>query len=68
MLENGIIYKIDINSLHNKALMGAIYDNLANEYYWSDEYSSELYISLAKAGFISVGHILDDTPILLAQI
>lgn len=68
MLENGVIYKIDINSLHNKALMSAIYDNLANEYYWSDEYSSELYISLAKAGFISVGHILDDTPILLAQI
>ena len=68
MLENGVIYKIDINSLNNRHLMSAVYDNLSNEYYWSDEYDSELYISLAKAGFISVGHILDDTPILLAQI
>lgn len=33
-----------------------IYSNLDINYYWSDDFSIEMYIALAQTGFISVSH------------
>ena len=41
---------------------------MQNSYYWSDEWSGEFYIELAKAGFISTTYEIDDRLILLPEL
>ena len=41
---------------------------MKNSYYWSDEWSEEFYIELAKAGFISTTHDAKDELILLPEL
>jgi len=39
-----------------------------NSYYWSDDWSEEFYIELAKAGFISTSHDTKDGLVLLPEL
>ena len=41
---------------------------MKNSYYWSDDWSEEFYIELAKAGFISTTHDTKDGLILLPEL
>lgn len=54
---------INLNYLHE-----AIYSDIDNNYYWSDDYSAEYYIAQAKAGFISVTEVYKGQEVLLPEI
>ncbi len=41
---------------------------MKNSYYWSDDWSEEFYIDLAKAGFISTTHDTPDALLLLPEL
>lgn len=41
---------------------------MTNSYYWSDDWSEEFYIELAKAGFISTTHDTKDGLVLLPEL
>lgn len=41
---------------------------MQNDYYWSDEWSEEFYIELAKAGFISTSHDTKAGLVLLPEL
>ena len=45
-----------------------IYDDMENNYYWSNDYSASYYIAQAKAGFISVTETYNGQEILLPEI
>ena len=45
-----------------------IADNLTNNYYWSDEWSKEFYIELAKKGFISTSYDTKGGLVLLPEL
>ena len=63
------IYKITLELLRDKNyLFEYIYKNMKNNYYWSDEWSEELYIELAKCGFIATSYDTLDGLILLPEI
>lgn len=55
----------DINS--SEMLEKYIYPNLSVNYYWSDDFSPQMYIALAQAGFISVTHVHEDQLLLLPE-
>ncbi|MEA1914202.1 MAG: hypothetical protein U9N30_02700 [Campylobacterota bacterium] len=62
------IYYITHDNIKDEQLLHEkIYLNLANNYYWSDDWSCEFYIDLAKAGFISVSFDNDDQLVLLPE-
>lgn len=44
-----------------------IYSNLDINYYWSDDFSIEMYIALAQTGFISVSHEHEGKLLLLPE-
>lgn len=44
-----------------------IYSNLGITYYWSDDFSTQMYIALAQAGFISVSHEHEGRLLLLPE-
>jgi len=46
----------------------SIKNNLTNNYYWSDDWSEEFYISLAKAGFISTTYDTKEGLVLLPEL
>lgn len=51
------IYHIGFKELNNKEYFQEhIASDMKNNYYWSDDWSCEFYIALAKAGFISTTH------------
>ncbi len=45
-----------------------IFDDTEHDYYWSDDFSTDFYIALAKAGFISVGIEHQGMELLLPQL
>ncbi len=62
------IYFITKENIEDKEILfDFIYPNKELNYYVSDDFSCEFYILLAKAGFISVSHILDDKQYLLPE-
>lgn len=63
------IYKITPDVLENEYYFNELLaTNLSNEYYWSDDWSPEFYISLAKKGFISVSQDTKEGLILLPEL
>jgi Leu/Phe-tRNA-protein transferase len=56
----------DVNS--QATLEQSIYSNLRVNYYWSDDFSLQMYIALAQAGFISVSYDYEDRLLLLPEI
>jgi len=45
-----------------------IYPNMYKNYYWSDDFSAENYVALAKAGFISVTEVYRGEELLIPEI
>ena len=56
------------NVLDKECLQTGIYKDLEHDYYWSDDFSCEFYIALAKSGFITIGYVHRGNNILLPQI
>lgn len=64
-----MIYNIDLEDVLDKEiLLHEIYANLSHDYYWSDDFSPQFYITLAKLGFITVAMEDEEKLILLPQI
>ncbi|MGB5867556.1 MAG: hypothetical protein WBG69_06770 [Arcobacteraceae bacterium] len=62
------IYYITPNDIADKnILFNFIYENMEINYYYSDDFSLDFYIKLARAGFISVSHTQDNTQFLLPE-
>jgi len=55
------------DAVSSETLQKYIYPNLDINYYWSDDFSPQMYIALAKAGFISVTHQHEDQLLLLPE-
>lgn len=64
----------DIHYLPYEALINpsylqeAVYADIDNNYYWSDDYSAAYYIAQAKAGFIAVTEVHKGEELLLPEI
>lgn len=59
---------ITLDDVKNTALVEEyIYPNLDINYYWSDDFSPQMFIALAQAGFISVSHKHEDRLLLLPE-
>ncbi len=61
------IYNITPQVVHDKKSLEHIYLDMRNNYYWSDNWSQEFYIDLAKAGFISTTYDTKDGLVLLPE-
>jgi hypothetical protein len=46
--------------LNDRSYLEQICLDMENSYYWSDDWSEEFYVKLAKAGFISTTHDTKD--------
>ncbi|MFW5990324.1 MAG: hypothetical protein ACOCP1_02860 [Campylobacterales bacterium] len=62
------IYKITKYILQNSELMDSIYKSPELDYFYSDDFSPAFYVELAKAGFITVGAIIQGQEFLLPEI
>lgn len=59
---------ITLDELQNSDIVERyIYPNMNVDYYWSDDFSPEMYIALARAGFISITHRSDERVVLLPE-
>ncbi|NBK99894.1 MAG: GNAT family N-acetyltransferase [Erysipelotrichia bacterium] len=63
-----MIEYICLEDLLDEDILQGIYDDEEYDYYWSDDFSPELYITLAQAGFITVGLEHQGQEVLLPQI
>jgi len=62
------IYKITPELLQDQEyLHNVIYANMQNNYYWSDEWSEDFYVELAKAGFIATSYDTLEGLVLLPE-
>ena len=62
------IYKITPELLRDENyLFEYIYKNMKNNYYWSDEWSEDFYVELAKAGFIATSYDTLEGLVLLPE-
>jgi len=62
------VYNITSAKLNDKSYFQQICLDTKNSYYWSDDWSEEFYIELAKAGFISTTYDTKDGLILLPEL
>jgi len=62
------IYYIESQKLRDKLFFESICSDMTNSYYWSDDWSEEFYISLAKKGFISTTYDTKDGLVLLPEL
>ena len=60
------IYKITLENLQKNK--HSIINNMTNDYYWSDEWNLDLYVELAKIGFICTTYDTKDGLVLLPEI
>lgn len=69
MNESNTIYYLEhSNILDKNVLVNDIYLDLNTNYYYSDDFSTQFYIDLAKAGFISTTTVFEDSEYLLPEI
>ena len=52
----------------NGNLKELLYKNMSNDYYWSDNWSEEFYVELAKMGFISTSFDTKEGLVLLPEL
>ena len=63
------IYNLNLEILQNEHYFDAVISkDMSNNYYWSDEWSEELYIKLAKLGFISTSYDTKEGLVLLPEL
>jgi len=64
-----VIYEISLEDVLDKEILcNEIYADLSHDYYWSDDYSVEFYITLAQLGFITIAIKYEGQELLLPQI
>ena len=64
-----MIYEISLEDvLDEEILLHEIYADLNHDYYWSDDFSPQFYITLAELGFISIAIKYEGQKLLLPQI
>ncbi len=64
-----MIYEISLEDvLDEEILLHEIYADLDHDYYWSDDFSPQSYITLAKLGFISIAIKYEGKKLLLPQV
>ncbi len=63
-----IYYLKNEDVLNKEILYNCIYNNMDLNYYWSNDFSEEFYINLAKAGFITVSNYFDGELVLLPEL
>lgn len=62
------ILPISYRALRGDILHGAIYPDLAQVYYWSENWDPDFYVALARAGFISISYDHPDYgPLLIPE-
>ncbi len=62
------IYNLTLQKTQDKQYIEMLYDDIYNEYYWSEDWSQEFYITLAKLGFISTSCDTKDGLVLLPEL
>lgn len=62
------IYYITLQKLKDEFYFGQLCADMQNSYYWSDDWSEEFYIELAKEGFISTTYDTKDGLVLLPEL
>jgi len=63
------IYNITLQQFkNNQSLKEILYEDMKNDYYWSEDWSEEFYVKLAKMGFISTTYDTKDGLILLPEL
>ena len=62
------IYYIESQKLQDRLFFESICADMKNSYYWSDDWSEEFYITLAKKGFISTTYDTKDGLVLLPEL
>ena len=62
------IYYIQSQKLQDKLFFESICADMKNSYYWSDDWSEEFYVTLAKKGFISTTYDTKDGLVLLPEL
>ena len=66
--ENTIFYLRHEDILNKDILINNIYNNLENNYYYTDDFSKTFYVDLCSLGFISTSIINNETLYLLPEI
>lgn len=62
------IYNITAHNLRDAKYLNAINRDMQNNYYWSDDWSEEFYVELARAGFISTTYDTKEGLVLLPEL
>ena len=62
------IYNISLPQLQNNYYKEMILSDMSNNYYWSEDWSEELYVALAKLGFISTTYDTKEGLVLLPEL
>ncbi|WP_321778783.1 hypothetical protein [Sulfurimonas sp.] len=62
------IYNISLQKLQDKVFFEYICEDIKNNYYWSEDWSEEFYIELARAGFISTTYDAKEGLVLLPEL
>ena len=62
------IYKLTPQMLQDDEYFAHMVANMDNNYYWSDDWSEEFYIALAKKGFIATSYDTPEGLILLPEL
>ena len=62
------IYNLTLEHIQNNYYMELICKDTQNDYYWSEDWSEEFYIALAKMGFISTTYDTKEGLILLPEL
>jgi Leu/Phe-tRNA-protein transferase len=63
-----ILPPLSLEDIAQPQSLEALYVNLQNDYYWSDDFSPEFYIAQAKAGFMAVTEMHRGEEILLPEL
>lgn len=58
---------LSIQDIHSLEILEEIYTTPEYDYYWSDDFSSQFYIDLAKRGFITIDIMYDGEEYLLPE-
>lgn len=67
-MANNLLYQISKDDLEDTNILNSIYENKKENYYVSDDFSVDFYITQAKAGFISTSIVIENKFYLLPEI
>jgi len=63
-----ILPYLDLHQLQNPVLLQYLYQNMIDDYYWSDDFSPRFYAAQARAGFMAVTEVHKGQELLLPEL